>query len=141
MKKENTAGGIITKKENNALKICLVELVYPKTGYAYPKGHLKKGETFEQAALREVNEELGLRSLEVIDSLGYLTRASVKSNGKKVLKTIYMYLFTTDNFEQVNSEETYAWFSYDEALEKLTFQEEKEFLKTNWSKIIHLAQA
>src|SRR3954451_17928479 len=54
---EKAAGGVV-------LRDGMVAVVHrPKyDDWSLPKGHVEKGETWEQAAVREVEEELGIRA-------------------------------------------------------------------------------
>ena len=56
-----TAGGIVVRVIDGILHCLLILDRYGKWGL--PKGHLEDGETLEQAALREVEEETGLAIL------------------------------------------------------------------------------
>jgi 8-oxo-dGTP pyrophosphatase MutT (NUDIX family) len=54
------AGGIVRRREDGGVRIAVVH----RTRYddwSFPKGKLDPGESWEQAALREVEEEIGLR--------------------------------------------------------------------------------
>lgn len=54
------AGGVVWRRAGDALEIALVHR--PKyDDWSLPKGKLDPGESFEEAALREVWEETGLR--------------------------------------------------------------------------------
>lgn len=56
---EVSAGGLVLKK--NPLKILMVRVknLEGRKVWTFPKGHLEKGETAAQAAIREVREETG----------------------------------------------------------------------------------
>lgn len=66
MNKEFSAGAVIFKRENNDI---LFLLVYSGRNsiWGFPKGHLEHGETEKQAAIREIEEEAGLKNLNFID--------------------------------------------------------------------------
>lgn len=128
MKHTISAGGIVTKTEDNQLKICLVQLRPPMSSYVFPKGHVEPGETYEQAAIREVNEETGLSDLIIKKKLGIVRRQSIENDGTVVTKDIHLYLMTTDNYQHGKSDETCKWFTVNEALKVLSFNEEQKFL-------------
>ncbi|MBT9253898.1 MAG: NUDIX domain-containing protein, partial [Brockia lithotrophica] len=56
---EVSAGGIVYRRGARGPEILVIEDRFGRI--AYPKGHLEAGETPEQAALREVEEETGIR--------------------------------------------------------------------------------
>ena len=64
MKKILAAGGVVINQYNELL------MIYRRTIWDLPKGHLEKNETLEQCALREVKEETGLQTLELVRFLG-----------------------------------------------------------------------
>lgn len=55
---DNKSVGMLIKKDDNLL---LIERKKPPFGFAPPAGHLD-GDTFDQSALREAEEEVGLKS-------------------------------------------------------------------------------
>lgn len=58
--------------------------------WSLPKGHLEEGETREQAAIREVEEETGIRG-DVVAPLGTI-RYWFVADGRRVHKTVHHYL-------------------------------------------------
>ena len=61
-----------------------------------PKGHIEKGETPEQAALREVEEETGISKLKIVKELPSTWHCYFE-NGEWKLKRTYWYLMQTDD--------------------------------------------
>ncbi|MEK6732725.1 MAG: NUDIX domain-containing protein [Candidatus Omnitrophota bacterium] len=66
MNKEFSAGAIVFKREGDVISFLII---YSRRNrlWGFPKGHLEQGESREQAALREIKEETGLRNLEFIN--------------------------------------------------------------------------
>ena len=60
-REETSAGGIVFRLERGKPRYLLIRDSYRNWGF--PKGHLEPGEEPETAAIREVGEETGLRSL------------------------------------------------------------------------------
>lgn len=56
--KEISAGGVVYRKQNEALQIQLIQDRYGKISFA--KGKMEPGETVEETALREILEETGI---------------------------------------------------------------------------------
>jgi len=125
-----SAGGIVSKKENGIIKICLVNLDLSPDKFVFPKGHQEQGEKLEETALREVYEEIGLTNLSIVKYLGMFTRKATERNGKIVNKDIYIYLMSTNDCVHQKSEEKYQWFSIDEAV-NVMLPEEAKFLESN----------
>jgi len=90
--KLNMAGGIVVRKEGRKLLIALVgDKRY--TTFNLPKGKVEKGETFFEAAKREIEEELGLNRIKLIKKLAVLERYTFK---KTSWNSYHYYLFLTD---------------------------------------------
>jgi diadenosine hexaphosphate hydrolase (ATP-forming) len=76
------AGGVLFNAQGEVL------LIRDKQGYwCFPKGHLEAGESFSQAAVREVEEETGLKGSVVLELP--LTRYV---NNKGVAREIHWFL-------------------------------------------------
>ena len=64
---EKSAGGVVVRFGEAEPHFLLIRDSYGHWGF--PKGHLEKGERADTAALREVMEETGLRTVSVISSI------------------------------------------------------------------------
>src|ERR1700751_5586020 len=67
-----------------------------ETLWFFPKGHVEAGETDEDAARREIQEEAGIAGLELLDDLGSYQRPGILSDGTynaEEMKDIHMFLF------------------------------------------------
>ena len=69
------AGGLVVRRQNGDLEIVVVHRPVHQD-WSFPKGKLEEGETFELAALREVEEETGMtcRLLRFIGHTEYVDR-------------------------------------------------------------------
>jgi 8-oxo-dGTP diphosphatase len=69
------AGGLIVRRQAGRLEVALVHRPVHQD-WSYPKGKLEEGETFEDAAQREVLEETGLicRLLRFVGHTDYIDR-------------------------------------------------------------------
>ncbi len=67
------------------------------TSWEVAKGKLEPGESPDQAAVREVREEMGCPGLplEIVENLGYIRYGFHTPDGSPRLKTLHMYLMTT----------------------------------------------
>lgn len=88
-----SAGGIVLGDSGT---IALVQHRDSNGAWLFPKGHIEPGETDEQAARREIEEETGLTNLELLDDLGSYGRYAITKDGKEDrerYKEIHMFLF------------------------------------------------
>lgn len=90
---EISAGGLAFKRTPRGIYFAMVKDSYGK--WTFPKGHVKRGETNDVAALREVREEVGLREMRIVRSLGKIDiwfRDRYVFKGRLIHKFIYYYL-------------------------------------------------
>lgn len=80
MNKEFSAGAVIFKREGDKI---LFLVIYSKRNniWGFPKGHLERGETEEQAALREIKEEVGLDNLQFVE--GFIKKIRYETVSKR----------------------------------------------------------
>ena len=82
------AGGLVKNKEDEIL------FIFRNSKWDLPKGKVDKGETIKDAAIREVEEETGVKKLK-IDSLLKKTYHIFKRNGTYKLKETHWFLMTS----------------------------------------------
>ena len=85
---EVAAGGVVTNKKGKVL------FIYRNDKWDLPKGKLDKGETIEECALREVEEETGVKNLK-IENILQTTYHVFKRNGKYKLKEVHWFAMKT----------------------------------------------
>ena len=83
------AGGLVY----NTKKQCL--MIFRNGFWDLPKGKLESGESTEECALREVEEECGVSNLEILSELES-TYHTYEINGKAVLKRTYWFNMYTN---------------------------------------------
>ncbi|OIO33366.1 MAG: hypothetical protein AUJ70_03390 [Candidatus Omnitrophica bacterium CG1_02_40_15] len=81
MNKEFSAGAVIFKREGDKI---LFLVIYSKRNniWSFPKGHLERGETEKQAALREIKEEVGLDNLQFVE--GFIEKIRYDTVSKRL---------------------------------------------------------
>jgi len=97
--------------------------------WSLPKGHVEEGETAEQAAVREVAEETGIRG-EIIGELGTIDFWFV-ADGRRVHKTVHHYLLrmTGGELSDEDIEVTeVAWVPMTQIVERLAYSDERDLM-------------
>ncbi|AWN81971.1 NUDIX domain-containing protein [Candidatus Cardinium hertigii] len=102
-----------------------------------PKGHMETGENPLETARREIAEETGLKSINLIDFV-YKQMYSFEQNDCLYNKTVYWYLFEVEHPDELvlSKEEGFVmhkWVSYKEALELFSYR--------SFNQIIQLTEA
>lgn len=134
-----SAGGIVIRKVSkvsSGSKVSdgfevLVTQHSKHKGWEFPKGHIEIGESSEQAALREVEEESGVVG-EIIEKVGDCEYFYFDA-GTRVLKTVTYYLMKfKGQGEATTAFEVSAkvWLPVGEVEAKLTYKDTKEI----WTK-------
>lgn len=107
------AGGIVVRCDSSAPLIALVHGDNLPL-YLLPKGGVEFGETDEQAARREIEEEAGLTDLVLLDDLGACERLSYDRTRWQVTR---YFLFTTEKVGGTPTDTRHAyhaeWFPLD----------------------------
>lgn len=85
---ERAAGGIVFRVRDGVRQILLIDDAYGHV--SFPKGHLDKGESWEDAAIREVQEETGIeaRILMPLSRIEY----EISRGDKRVRKQVRLFL-------------------------------------------------
>lgn len=129
----NKAGTILLNLENK--KVCLINRIDGK-GYEFPKGHIEKGETLQQCAIRETKEET-MHDCHLLEEkpIGVVQYENA-SDGHVFL---YYYIAIDDGktSDEIKDEdkEQYDWLDVDKVREKLAFQNAIDLWDTNIEKI------
>ncbi|MCL5961336.1 MAG: NUDIX hydrolase [Chloroflexi bacterium] len=122
---EVSAGGVLFDGDR------LLVLCKPNGEWLMPKGHLEPGETAEQAAIREVAEESGLKA-RIRGRLGETQyEFRVPPAGEFRRKRVHWFLMDVSGGE-LNIESTFCggrFMSVDEALRTLTFRNDRDLVR------------
>ena len=130
MKNEFSAGGIVFKNS----EVLLVENARmnnpEEKWWGFPKGHLEEGESSEQAAVREVEEETGIKA-EITGKVGQ-SKYVITKNNEKIFKAVTIFLMkylSGETTPQIAEVSNVLWLPYEEAIKKLTYPGDKDLLK------------
>ncbi len=118
------AGGLLWWRQKRKLRLALIHR--PKYGdWSLPKGKLEEGETWEEAALREVREETGCEAR----LLGFAGLVAYLAKGRpKVVMFWHMERTAECRREPTREVDAVAWLSRREALRRLSHPGEKRLL-------------
>jgi len=128
-----SAGGVAFRKKAGRVEVALIS-VGESNRWQLPKGLVDKGESTENAALREVREETGIDAvmIERIDKVEYWYVSKDQGSPVRYHKFVYFYLLryssgdVLDHDQEVNEA---RWFDIDDAINKLAFDNEKKIME------------
>ena len=131
-----SAGGAILRKNNNQTEVLICER-FSENIIALPKGKPNEGEDEEETAVREVREETGINAIikSKIKDIFY----SFESSDGIINKKVSFFLMEKIDGEISNHDDEFDkvyWEKWDSALNKLSYQGEKDVLE----KAIELAK-
>ncbi|MEO9329587.1 NUDIX hydrolase [Gordonia aurantiaca] len=108
--------------------------------WSLPKGHIETGETAEQTAIREVEEETGIQGT-VVAPLGKIDYWFV-SEGRRIHKTVHHYLLRCVGGELSDADyevSEVAWVPLSELPRRLTYSDERRLARMARGVIAELA--
>ena len=129
---EQSAGIIVVYPGKTEPQYLLLH--YPHGHWDFIKGHVEKGETLQQTAIREAQEETGLQDLAFIphfqEKINYFYQKGKQKEKQLVSKEVVFFLALSKTTKITLSHEHtgYAWKPYNEALSQLTFPNAKKIL-------------
>ncbi|MGE5606957.1 MAG: NUDIX domain-containing protein [Bacteroidota bacterium] len=128
---EQRAGGIVFREESNRIEFLLVTSNSNRNRWIIPAGHVEVGETPRETALREVEEEAGVKA-DILSDLGVLNYVWYRSNQKIMIET-HLYLMKYVNTIAVNPEgRQVGFFSFEQTNNLNMWEESRFFLKKAW---------
>ncbi len=125
---EKSCGVILYRNDGDQRQFLLLH--YTAGHWDYPKGHVEEGETEEQTALRELEEEAGIKNVEIKEGFREPINYLFTQDGQKIHKTVVFFCAETKESEvQISHEhQNHKWLPYIDAYEKLTFDNAKGLL-------------
>ena len=135
---EYSAGSIIYRINKNEIEFLLVQSMLNRT-WGFPKGHLEAGETAQEAAKREIFEEVGLKpefNFDFSESYSYQVTSEIE-------KTVTLFLAKYNPDQKIKRQESEirqtAWLNYEDAQKRIREQNFKEFSFEDLSSILEKA--
>lgn len=123
------AGGVVARWDGRRTWIALIGDLGNEGFHELPKGHVDPGESLEEAARREIDEESGIDELRFVGELGVEERLNY---ARTAWKETHYYLFTT---LQVDADPTdlrhfMAWAPLDD-LPTLNWPEQRALIQSH----------
>jgi ADP-ribose pyrophosphatase YjhB (NUDIX family) len=122
--REATAGGVVYRiTRRGSFQVLLFQDARDR--WTIPKGHVEKGETAQETAIREIGEEVGLFGIEPVCWLGKVN-FRYRRMDTLVLMTMQTYLFRSGKNDQPKKEDwmrSVRWFDFDEAIELVEYDD------------------
>ena len=134
---ETSAGGIVYKRTPEGVRVAFIMDPFGK--WVFAKGHLEPGESLEQAAVRETQEEMGLGGLKIIKPLGVIDfwfreRFGERNKGLIVHKFVHYYLMEAAPDAQGRPEREerirhLIWVDIRKAMSRLSYDDVRPILR------------
>ncbi len=130
---EISAGGVVYRRVAGEFEVAIAEQrdrVTAALTTRLPKGKIESGETAEEAAVREVAEEIGLES-RIVGDLGSV-RYVYSESSTRVSKQVHYFLMEwvpTEPRELDGEMERVYWCSIPEAQRALSFETEQRVMR------------
>jgi 8-oxo-dGTP diphosphatase len=118
------AGGVVARQGDDGVELAVIHR--PKyADWSLPKGKLAPGETWEQAALREVTEETGLRCElgQELEPARYLDR-----KGRRKLVRYWLMRPLDGSFEPGDEVDELRWLPPEEAAGLLSYEHDRRLV-------------
>jgi len=128
LKKERSAGVVVCMEKPDGNRFLLLN--YPTGHWDFVKGKIEQGETLHQTAVRETKEETGISDLEFVEGFEEKINYNFQFEGELIQKEVVFFLAKTKTQTVNVSHEhlDYTWLDYENALEKVTYQNAKNIL-------------
>ena len=119
------AGGVVWRRGAGGVEVAVVHRPH-RSDWSLPKGKLDPGETWEEAALREVREEIGLRC-----RLGRELSPTSYLDQKGRRKVVRYWLMEPEEgeFEPNREVDELRWLIPSAAAEQLTYPHDKALVR------------
>lgn len=128
---ETSAGIIPYTIKDNEVKYLLLK---SRTGdWEFPKGGVDEDEELQQSALRECEEEAGVKDVKIHNGFSQTYNYVFEWDNEKIKKTVHLYVGKVFNPENVlisHEHNDYNWYTFNEALDKLKYESMKEALRS-----------
>lgn len=136
---EVTAGAVVYRVHDGEIQYLLLESTNRGNFWGFPKGHVEGDETLEETAHREIKEETAL-DLSIDTSFHVYTEYDLP-NGNHKQMTLYTSKVADPESIHLQAAEikNAGWFNYDQARQRLTYNNLKELLDKTHAHLVNQA--
>lgn len=136
---EVSSGGLVFKRTRRGVYFAMLKDSFGK--WTFPKGHVRRGESYEDAAKREVNEEMGVENMHLKKALGHIDiwfRDRYVFKGRLIHKYIHYFLFEVPPNARLRRPkiqstgekiQAVAWIPVKEVQERSNYKDMKPIIK------------
>ena len=117
-----SAGGIVYRVEDGITYFLAVRNMHNK--WTFPKGKVEEEETWQEAAKREIEEETGVKDLDIVSEVGEI-KFTDKSDTSPIKKNVPFYLASPTQIDITAKNDAHtdsvAWMTEEELRQKLDY--------------------
>jgi 8-oxo-dGTP pyrophosphatase MutT (NUDIX family) len=125
------AGSIVVRLDGTEPKVLLVTAKRNPNNWIFPKGHIEKGESPEQAAVRETKEEAGV----IGKPLGPAGVLEYGFLGAKARVEYFLLQFAREAGAPEDGRQR-VWCGLDDALGRLSYKNTRKLLRKAWKLLL-----
>ncbi len=131
MIEEILTAAVVFCKKDDAYQIVFIRDIF---GYwTFPKGHVEKGESLNQAIIREIGEEVGLKQVKIVKKLGereYIAKDPKEGRIRRKVTDFLVEVFGSAELkvEKSSGIKDAKWFDLDEILELKRYKDAEKTL-------------
>jgi 8-oxo-dGTP pyrophosphatase MutT (NUDIX family) len=118
------AGGIVFRRDGDAVSILLVTAKRDPTLWVLPKGHIEPDESEAETARRETEEEAGVTG-EIVRPIGQPLEFD---NGREFVRVQYFLIRAVSEAPHTDGRRK-QWFAFNDAVTAVQFEETRELLR------------
>ena len=143
MKQQKSAGLVVYCLKNNEPYFLMLKY---QTYWGFTKGLLEEGEDNRTAAIREAEEEAGLKNLEILQDFEEKQSFFFKLDGELIKKDCTFFLAKTSESQASETKISlehgdFCWLRLNDAIQKTRIKANKELLKKAYEFILKYERA
>lgn len=129
MVSEISAGIVVFRKKGDIVEYLLLH--YKAGHWDFSKGHIEEKEGLKQAAIRELEEETGIKAQDFVPGFCEDITYFFQKGSQKIKKTVTFFLARVGDPRIRLSQEhkAYKWLPYNQAVRQATFGGARQILK------------